>query len=527
MTYKFQRGAARLSGSIVQLSGSTDINATTVDSLDVDTDGISIGGIEVIDNTLAVKNVTTVSGSGNFSSGGSLEIAGSGSVNGGDLVVTAGNISASNGWISASAGFVGDGSNLQNVTVTPAGSNTEIQFNADNSSGASANLTFNTGSNTLTTVNIESTTLSASADLEVGGNITGSTINVGSVYVTSGDIDVATAGNLNIGATVGANTITIGANNSVIEIAGNLIVNGTSSIINSEIQTADASLLMNVDYTGASIQNGYVIWNTDPDPATTAWTGTNYNIFIENKASIKFYNTNLGGVTQFDNISNGDLLLMKGNPNTAENGIWEIKTKGTSAGSSYIVIKSPNATNPGDVASPSSDVADFVLDDITNYGSAGGTYLPSEFEIVLIKVTGIKTDSANDKMQLIYGSTGGSMTIQDFNTGAVTSTSGSIIYSGATTIVTSALTASNSITLVDTTTSAFSIELPDIGASDLGKQFIIKDQGGNCGTNALTINKSSANELIDGDGFIKIESDYGSVTLVATQDGGTKGYVVV
>jgi hypothetical protein len=394
MTYKFQRGPARLSGSIVQLSGSTDVNATTVDSLDVDTDGISIGGTEIVTNTRAIQNVTTVSGSGNFFVGDSIEIAGSGSVN--DFTVL-----------------------------------------------------------------------------------------------------------------------------------GNLVVEGTTTTINSEIQTADASLLMNVDYTSAAIEDGYIIWNTDPDPATTTWTGANYNIFIENKSSIKFNGTNLGGVTQFDNISNGDLLLMKGNPEIAENGIWEIKEKGTFGGSSYIVIKSPNATVGA--VSPSSDVADFVLDDLTNFGTSGGPYLPSDFEIVLIKVVGIKTDSANDKVQVIYGTTGGSMSIADISTGASvpTSVSGSVLYSGGSTIVTTSTTVSDSITLADTAGGAFSLTMPNITDPTIGTQYIIKDQGGNCASNALTINQSTSGHTIDGLTSIALESDYGSVTMVAAKDGGDYVYVIV
>ena len=77
--------------------------------------------------------------------------------------------------------FFGDGAGLTNVsaTATPAGSNTQIQFNADGVMAADADLTFLTGSNTLATTNV-----SASADVQVGGHITG-----------SGDIVLLGAGN--------------------------------------------------------------------------------------------------------------------------------------------------------------------------------------------------------------------------------------------------------------------------------------------------------------------------------------------
>ena len=77
--------------------------------------------------------------------------------------------------------FFGDGAGLTNVsaTATPAGSNTQIQFNADGVLGAEGRLSFVTSSYTLETWNI-----SASADVQVGGHITG-----------SGDIVLLGAGN--------------------------------------------------------------------------------------------------------------------------------------------------------------------------------------------------------------------------------------------------------------------------------------------------------------------------------------------
>lgn len=190
-------------------------------------------------------------------------------------------------------------------------------------------------------------------------------------------------------------------------LTGNLQVNGTTTTVNSEIQTADRSLVMNSDYTAASVEDAYIMAVTDPNPPSTPWTSDNYNIFIENKSSIKFQ----GSTAPSSDAawpSAGDLVLIKGNPNAADNGIYEVKEANTFAGSAYIVIKSPNATVGA--ASPSSDVAGFVLDDIANYGSAS-SFLPSGFEIVPVKVTGIKTDSANGAIQSVSGDAGGSMTV--------------------------------------------------------------------------------------------------------------------
>lgn len=192
-------------------------------------------------------------------------------------------------------------------------------------------------------------------------------------------------------------------------LTGNLTVNGTTTTVNSEIQTADRSIVMNSDYTADAVEDAYIMAVTDPNPPSTAWTGSNYNIFIENKASIKFQ-ASTAPASDPAWPAAGDLVLIKGNPNTADNGIYEVKTASTFGGSAYILIKSPNATVGADQANPSADVAGFVLDDITNFGDSSN-FLPSSFEIVPVKVTGIKTDSANGAIQSVSGDQGGSMTV--------------------------------------------------------------------------------------------------------------------
>ena len=192
-------------------------------------------------------------------------------------------------------------------------------------------------------------------------------------------------------------------------LTGNLTVNGTTTTVNSEIQTADRSIVMNSDYTADAVEDAYIMAVTDPNPPSTAWTGSNYNIFIENKASIKFQGSTAPASDPAWPAA-GDLVLIKGNPNAADNGIYEVKTASTFSGNAYILIKSPNATIGADQANPSADVAGFVLDDITNFGDSSN-FLPSSFEIVPIKVTGIKTDSANGAIQSVSGDQGGSMTV--------------------------------------------------------------------------------------------------------------------
>jgi hypothetical protein len=193
-------------------------------------------------------------------------------------------------------------------------------------------------------------------------------------------------------------------------LTGNLTVNGTTTTVNSEVQTADRSIVMNSDYSAAAVEDAYVMAVTDPNPASTAWTGANYDIFIENSSSIKFQGSTAPSSTaQWP--SAGDLVLIKGNPNADDNGIYEVENASTFGGSAYIVVR-----NGGSTGSPAADVAGFVNTTIANFGSSS-SFLPDAFEIVPVKVTGIKTDSANGAIQSVSGDAGGSMTVTTLASG--------------------------------------------------------------------------------------------------------------
>ena len=130
----------------------------------------------------------------------------------------------------------------------------------------------------------------------------------------------------------------------------------------------------------------------------------NCNIFIENQSSIKFQGST-APTSDAQWPSAGDLVLIKGNPNAEDNGIYEVENASDFNGSAYIVIR-----NGASTGSPASDVAGFVNTSLSNYGS-DSSFLPAGFEIVPVKVVGMKTDSANDRLEVIYGTAGGSMSI--------------------------------------------------------------------------------------------------------------------
>ena len=66
------------------------------------------------------------------------------------------------------------------------------------------------------------------------------------LITTGGGIDVTAAGSLTIGASIGANNLTLGGASTTVVIAGDLTVNGTNTILNtSTVESEDKNILVN------------------------------------------------------------------------------------------------------------------------------------------------------------------------------------------------------------------------------------------------------------------------------------------
>ena len=97
---------------------------------------------------------------------------------------------------------------------------------------------------------------------------------------------------------------------------------------------------------------------------------------------------------------------------------------------------------------------------------------------------------------------------------------------GGNVIITSDVTVSNEVSLVDTS-AARALTMPDITDADLGKVYVIKDaKGTGAATNAITLNDSAAGHAIDGATSLTLESDRVAVSLVACKDGSTFFYAI-
>lgn len=292
-------GAVKLEGA--SITGKTDNNLSIISDADLifQVDGDNDGANSFQFNNGAGAEIANLNESGNLQLDGSLTVSGSsatvlGAANtSADLYLKA-DEGADNGdnWLVSAQ----DGSSLlvqNNVTgaqvtqltllgADPA-TNSLATF-AGNVTVSGNTLTFgngativNGGANTLT---ITEPTVAFSADVQVGGNITAdqseaktifnnvtdSQITIGSAdtantdtvlvrqLVVVDDIDVSGAGALVVGATVGANNLTLGGATSTVVSAGDLTVNGganTAVLTLGQDQAQDSQIIVSAR-TGAN-----------------------------------------------------------------------------------------------------------------------------------------------------------------------------------------------------------------------------------------------------------------------------------
>ena len=223
MAYKFQLGAAKLSGSIEQTDGdfltaktefrigSAQLTEVELEKLDGITNGTVLANKAVVvdgnKDATSFRNIgaTQLSASAKLLAGG--DITGSGGIQVIDASGLAGTAleDDTTGKLTISAGSVTNG------MLAGAIANAKLASSAISIAGTSTSLG---GA-------ISAATIAAAVDGEDMA-ITGLT-----------DLDVKSAGNITILDTVGANTLTVGASNTNVTIAGNLTVNGTTTTVNS------------------------------------------------------------------------------------------------------------------------------------------------------------------------------------------------------------------------------------------------------------------------------------------------------
>jgi len=166
-----------------------------------------------------------------------------------------------------------------------------------------------------------------------------------------------------------------------LTIPGNLVVQGTTTTIDSEIATADRSLLLNSKYTSDAVANGMIIFNVDP--STTAQVDGS-----DGSTTVNFNSTTQVTVTgEFNsNYTAGKFLLVSGSENGGENdGLYEVASSSYSAPNTVITIDT-SPTIPGSVRTA------FVVNNDDD-----------SCMVSLTKVGILQTDSANGTFKQMYG----------------------------------------------------------------------------------------------------------------------------
>lgn len=144
-----------------------------------------------------------------------------------------------------------------------------------NSTGVSVTLAYAATSNRTYTYPDVSMTVAGRANAETLSNKT-----LASPLISGGSVDVNAAGNLAIGASVGANNITVGGSSTTTVIPGNLQVQGTTTQVDTtNMNVKDANLLINDGGNDASAEGAGI---------TVERTGTNSSLIQESALASKW-----------------------------------------------------------------------------------------------------------------------------------------------------------------------------------------------------------------------------------------------
>ncbi len=220
---------------------------------------------------------------------------------------------------------------LPNTTDTLVGKNTTDTLTNKSIDGAT---------NTFTNIPNSATTATASATASTIVSRDGSANTaLNKVIVNTGagnGLDVPSAGNLEIGATVGANNITVGSSGSTVIIPGNVTVQGTTTNINTtNLNVTDKNISVNVGGTDASSEGAGLTVDRNP--------GTDGSIIYKDASATKWALGLLGSEVDVVGTSSTQTLTNKTlTGNTAANlisgsGTLTLNTTGT--------ITVPNATD--------------------------------------------------------------------------------------------------------------------------------------------------------------------------------------
>jgi hypothetical protein len=352
MAYKFQLGAAKLSGSIEQTDGSSikaqtefQIGSVAVDETELGIlEGATVTTAELnildgVTSTAAELNLVDGSSAGSVVNSKAVIYGASGEVNGSSIQVSGQDVIDSSGdlFVNNINGdgtlSLNDGNNtvsntelliLDGATVTTAELNildgatldvnelnildgvtsTTAELNIlDGVTSTTAELNLLDGSAADTIVNSKAVIYGSAGEVNASSfDISGNEVvdSSGNAYFgtieAGGDIDFSPAGAYSIGASVGANTLTLGGATSTVRIAGDLDVVGTlNRVTETELLIEDKAI---------------IVASGSANAAAAAGAGLIVDIATGDMAFLYQANgENIGGV---DASSSGDIFVASG-----------------------------------------------------------------------------------------------------------------------------------------------------------------------------------------------------------------------
>ena len=251
-----------------------------------------------------------------------------------------------------------------------------------------------------------------------------------------------------------------------LTIAGNLTVNGTTTTVNAEIATADRFIHLNSDYNAEAVEDGGLVLTVDPEHGTKI-QGSASTVTVASTTTI----TINSDVTA--NFAANDIIQINSAETAANDGLYQIHSAvhdGGSPGTTTITIKDASTNTPN------ASVASFVKTAVDNSGGVDATIV-----ISVVKVGVLKTDSANGKFQVAFGSSNLTYANLLMSTDSITASS----------IAADDIAAGDAAVNLTTTTGNITI---DAQAND--SDIIFKGTDGSADTTFLTIDGSEAGTAI-------------------------------
>ena len=350
--------------------------------------------------------------------------------------------------------------------------------------GASANVTFDKSANSFEFADNAKAMFGTGDDVSIHWD--GSTMKIGTD--TSGaPITIGHA----------TSSVTIGDN---LTVSGDLTVQGTTTTVNSTVvEIADKNILLASGSADDSAANGggFTIVSGDGNK-TFNYVAANESLQSNQHLDVangKAYLINGASVLNATTLGSTVVASSLTSVGTIATGVWQ----GTAIDDTYI----GTIDNANKVALSALDI-----DGATDIGE---DLVDADLLIVDNGAGGTNRKVAMTRIKSYIGNTG---RLLSNDTTAITA-------AGPTNIT-------KEFTMVDTTSNAVAVTMPDITDAVLGKVFVIKDVGNNAGTSgrAITINDSASGHQIDGAASITLESDRAAVSLIACKNGSTFFYSV-